>query len=208
VGSAITVNPTNGSGSYSGTIRNNKIGVSGVANLVTITEAKGKNGAGTSTSEAEAGLFMHVAYMPADEVDVSVCDEGAMAAPGRVPLSYRKQTLSVTTDLEIVDAVAECDDEPEQDGFLNEGQCLADLLEIEGSVTVALGLESSAAHHFNFVAADLERSTTYKVAACFTGEAAAQIIEGEGSANSAVAIGKRIVTVEEVRAVKDAFIEM
>lgn len=30
------------------------IGVSGVANIVTFTEAKGKNGGGTSTAEAEA----------------------------------------------------------------------------------------------------------------------------------------------------------
>ena len=185
------------------------IGVSGVANLITFTEAKGKNDGITSTSMASAGLNMFVAYMPADEVVASVCDEGIKAAPGEVPLSYRKQTLSVTTDLEIVD-VGTCDVIVEDDGndYLDEGQCLADLLDIEGSVTVALGLETSAAHHFNFVAPDLERSTTYQVAACFSGEAAAEVLAGEGSANSAVAIGKRIVTIEEVRAVKDAFIDM
>jgi hypothetical protein len=182
------------------------IGVSGVAGLVTFTEAKGKNKAGPSTSAALAGIGMYVAYMPADEVISNVCLEGEMAAPGVVPLSIRYQTLSVTTDLDVVDADAEnCTDPVLDNGVLEEGQCLADLLEIEGSVTVALGLATAAAHHFNFIAADLPRSTTYKVAACFVGGALAEVVEGEGAALALVGIGKRMVTVQEVRAVKGAF---
>jgi hypothetical protein len=184
------------------------IGVSGVAALATFTEAKGKNGAGTSTSEATAGIGMYVAYMPADEVNENVCLEGEMAAPGIVPLSIRHQSLSVTTDLDVVDAGTCTDPVEDDDGFLNEGDCLAYLLDIEGSVTVALGLATAASHHFNFVAPDLPRSTTYEVVACFVGGALANVVEGEGAALALVGIGKRMVTVQEVRAIKGAFVDM
>ena len=183
------------------------IGVSGVAMLNTFTEAKGKNGEGPSESEAMAGLWMTVKYMPEDWTG-SVCRDGYEAAPGKVPLSMRKQTLSVDVDLDVVDVEGCMEENDVSDLYLDEGQCIADLLDIEGDVTVALGLKTAASHHFNFVAPDLPYSTTYKVAACFTGRAIAEVIEGEGAARASVAIGKRMVTVQEVRAIKDNFVEM
>lgn len=176
------------------------IGVSGVVGLVTFTEAKGTNKAGKSTSEALAGVGLAVRYKPQDEPG-GVCAHGTTAAPGIIPLSVRYQRLSVEVDLDVVDA-GTCT-AIDGDGNLEEGECLAELLDIEGDVTVSLGLATAAAHHSNFIAGDLPRSTTYDVAACIVGVAAANIVEGEGTAYSAAAIGKRIITVQEVRAVKD-----
>jgi len=157
------------------------IGVSGVANLITFTEANGSNkGGGKSTAEALAGIGMAVRYMPADQPG-SVCLNGTTAAPGIVPLSIRYQKLSVEVDLDVIGSSEE--------------------LDIEGFVEVGLLLATSAAHHFNFLAADLPQSTTYKVAACFVGFAFADVNNDDNTALSAVAIGKRMVTVEGVRAV-------
>lgn len=180
------------------------VGVSAVPGLVTFTEAKGKNGAGASSSVAIAGVGMQVAYahtswLPAEYTAGDVCNEGLVAAPGPVPLSVRLQYLSVSVDLDVVDVAAECNDQDET----NDAECIADLLDIEGDVTVALGLATAASHHFNFLVADLPQSGDYAVAACFGGAAVAGVIEGEGSALSIAALGKRMMTVQEVRAVKD-----
>lgn len=179
------------------------IGASGVADLFTLTADKGKIGEGISASYAMAGVIMYVAYMPADEVVENVCTEGEMAAPGMVPLSMRHQVLAVDVDLDVVDA-STCD-AIDSDGTLQEDECLASLLDIEGSVWVALGLGTAAAHHFNFVAPDLPRSTTCQVAACFTGNALAEVLSGEGGALSFAGIGSRMVTVQEVRAIRNTF---
>lgn len=158
------------------------IGVSGVANLITFTQAKGSNKGGKSTAEALAGIGMAVRYAPADQPG-PVCLNGMTAAPGIVPLSVRYQKLSVDVDLDVIGSSEE--------------------LDIEGYVEVGLLLATSAAHHFNFLAADLPQSTTYKVAACFVGFAYADVNNDDNKALSAVLIGKRMVTVQGVRAVKD-----
>jgi hypothetical protein len=183
------------------------IGISAVPGLVTFTEAKGKNKAGAAESVALAGVWMRAAYAHVDNLSpdydaAEVCDTGLTAAPGRVPVSVRLQYLSVDVDLDVVDA-AVCT-ERDDDGFLGDGECIADLLGIEGSVTVALGLATAASHHFNFLAPDLPQSGDYAVAACFGGAALAAIRNNEGgSAFSLAALGKRMMTVQEVRAVKD-----
>ena len=181
------------------------IGVSGVANLVTITEAKGRNGGFESVAEAEGALNLEVRVVPegvsancAGDVPVG----GMVAAPGALTFASRKQTLKVTVDLDIVDVVGTC-------GGLDQPDCVADTLEIVGDVTVALGLDTTAAHHFNFVAPDLNQGT-YDVAACFTGTAAGMVTEeevGDNSVYAFVAVMQRMLTVQEVRAVKGDFID-
>lgn len=173
------------------------IGVSGVANLVTFTEAKGKNGGGTSTAIAEGAIDLAVRYGPDDDFAnaAEVCAGGTLAAPGGLTFASRRQELSVTVDLDVID-------DP------NNNNNLAQFLDIEGSVTVALGLDTTAAHHFNFVAADLEQSANYLVAACFTGRGELEVSSSELDVNTArtmVAIQHRMVTVQQVRAVQGAF---
>ena len=181
------------------------IGVSGVANLVTITEAKGRNGGFESIAEAEGTLNLEVRVVPegvsancAGDVPVG----GMLAAPGALTFASRRQTLKVTVDLDIVDVVDTC-------GGLDQPDCVADTLEIVGDVTVALGLDTTAAHHFNFVAPDLNQGT-YDVAACFTGTANGFVTEevvGDNSVYAYVAVMQRMLTVQEVKAVKGDFID-
>lgn len=168
------------------------IGASGVATLATFTQAKGKGGndnnAVDSTAIAAGGLYLTVKVAP--EGSNGVCTNGAVdpAAPGNVTFASRKQELSVTVNL--TDG---------QGTVITDSDFLVD-------VTVALGIETTAAHHFNFVAADLD-SGEYDVWACWT--ATADVIEeGEAIAGAAVAIGKRMVTVQEVRGVKDQVIDL
>jgi hypothetical protein len=104
-----------------------------------------------------------------------------------VPLSLRAQYLSVDVDLVLTDGTDPIPD-----------------VEIEGDVTVALGLLTAASHHYNFLAPNLPTSGDYAVAACFVGGALAAILDGEGKSFSVAALGKRMLTVQEVRAVKDA----
>ena len=184
------------------------IGVSGVANLVTITEAKGRNGGFESVAEAEGALNLEVRVVPegmsancAGDVPVG----GMVAEPGGLTFASRKQTLKVTVDLDVVDVAGTCDD----DALTELPDCVADTLDIEGDVTVALGLDTTAAHHFNFVAPDLDQGT-YDIAACFTGAADGFVTEEEVGDNSVfayAAIMQRMLTVQEVRAVKDDFID-
>ena len=151
------------------------IGVSGVANVVTFTEAKGKNGGFKSIAVAEGGLRLSVRVVPqgvSANCGGDVPEGGMEAAPDALTFTSRRQELSVTVDLDIVD-VGECGDD----------QTCADDLEIVGDVTVALGLDTTAAHHFNFVAPDLGQGT-YVAAACFTGTASGSVTEEEDGAMS------------------------
>ena len=181
------------------------IGVSGVANLVTFTEAKGKNAAGTTTAEAFGTLDLEVRVVP-EGVDAqcggATPEGGMIAAPGALTFASRRQTLSVTVDLDIVDVEAEC-------GGIDQHECIADTLEIVGDVTVALGLDTVAAHHFNFVAPDLPQGT-YDIVSCFSGTAENNVLAGleeDTSIHAYVAIMQRMLTVQEVRAVQNDFID-
>lgn len=157
------------------------IGVSGVANLITFTKVKGKNKAGEITAVAEATMDLEVRFAPTGTADVCVTDGGTVAIPGAITFASRKQTLSIEVDL------------------LNDGMDT-----ITGFVTVALELDTTAAHHFNFLAVDLD-SGEYDIWACFSGEAFKDI-EPDALASSFVAVQQRIVTVQEVRAVKDSIL--
>ncbi len=157
------------------------IGVSGVANLITFTKVKGKNKAGEITAVAEATMDLEVRFAPIGTADVCVTDGGTVAIPGAITFASRKQTLSIEVDL------------------LNDGMDT-----ITGFVSVALELDTTAAHHFNFLAVDLD-SGEYDIWACFSGEAFKDI-EPDALASAFVAVQQRIVTVQEVRAVKDSIL--
>ena len=89
-------------------------------------------------------------------------------------------------------------------------ECIADKLSIVGDVTVALGLDTTAAHHFNFVAGD-PTSGWYDIVACYDPAALAVVaggdIDADTAANSKAASGPRMVTVQEVRATKTGIID-
>lgn len=181
------------------------VGVSGQVNLVTFTQAKGKNNAGASTAIAEGAVGLGVLVVPKGTGSCSTAwanykannENNAFIAPGPVTFASRRQELTVDVDLDLVD------NDPNDD-------VTADDLSIEGSVTVALGLDTTAAHHFNFVAENLS-SGEYDILACYDLSALAEVggadIDADTAANSRAAIGPRIVTVQEVRATKTGIID-
>lgn len=176
------------------------IGVSSQVNLLTFTEAKGKNDAVKSTAKAEGTVRVGVMVVP--EGTQLACmagwaDNTLFAHPGPVTFASRMQELSVTVDLDVVGSIpAVCD-----------AQCIEDNLAIDGDVTVALGLDTTAAHHFNFIADDLS-SGTYDIIACYDLSAVADANNVDGNtAEAKAAIGPRIVTVQEVRATNDGIID-
>ena len=155
------------------------IGVSGVANLVTFTAVKGKNKEGEITSSVEATMDLEVRFAPVGTANVCLNGLGTLAVPGAITFASRIQTLSVETDLVVTGGET-----------------------ITGFVSVALELDTTTAHHFNFLGVDLD-SGEYDVYACFTGEALRTLSDATLAKGSAlVAIAHRIVTVQEVRAVR------
>lgn len=184
------------------------VGVSAQVNLVTFTQAKGKNNGGVSTAIAEGTVRTGVLVVPEGTADCAAAwtaydnnpADNAFTAPGPVTFASRRQELSVDVSLDVIGAIPEvCD-----------ADCIEQYLGIDGSVTVALGLDTTAAHHFNFVAADLTQDT-YDVVACYDFSALAEVsgddIDEYTSASSKVALGPRIVTVQEVRATKTGIID-
>ena len=122
------------------------------------------------------------------------------SSPREITFASRRQDLSVEVDLDVVGSLPGICDET----------CIADNLGIEGSVTVALGLDTTAAHHFNFIAADLTAGW-YDIVACYDLSALAEVsgadIDVDTAAYSKTAVGPRMVTVQEVRATKTGIID-
>ncbi|MDT8449299.1 MAG: hypothetical protein RQ847_03915 [Wenzhouxiangellaceae bacterium] len=174
------------------------IGVSGQVQLMTFTQAKGKNDGGVATAIADGGVGLKVAVVPEGMADP--CRSEMYAAPGAITFASRAQTLSVDVALDVVGSIPEvCD-----------ARCIEDNLAIDGDVTVALGLDTTAAHHFNFVASDLT-SGWYDVVACYDLTALAEVagldIDADTAAETKVVLGPRIVTVQEVRATNTGIID-
>ncbi len=153
------------------------IGVSGQIGLITLTQAKGKGGSETQVGEALASAEVLMT------VELRDADTGAFvqtAAPGPVIFAARLQELKVTVADSDTDNLTE--------------------------VTVSLLLNTTAAHHFNFIAVDLD-SGTYDVVAIFDLSAFVEIVGEDAIAEAEVILGPRMVTVQEVRAVKDELVE-
>ena len=127
-------------------------------------------------------MNLEVRFAPVGTPDVCVSEGGTVAVPGAITFASRKQTISVTVaNFENAEALI-------------------------GEVTVALELDTTAAHHFNFLAVNLD-SGEYDVWACFSGEAITALSDAAlADASAKVAIKQRIVTVQEVRAVNSDFV--
>jgi len=164
------------------------IGLSGVANLLTFTQVKGKNLEGETVAVAEATLKAHVVLVPDGSESTDVCDlddtpdDVVVAAPGQVTFSSRTQTLAIETALTVDIADSDL------------------VATIEGYVQVSLELDTTAAHHFNFVAYDLD-SDVYNIVVCWNGSASGTVDEN-GVYGSMVAVKSRMLTAQAVRAVK------
>ena len=117
--------------------------------------------------------------------------------PGPITFASRRQELSVTVDLAVIDT------------DLSDGD-LAATLGIDGSVTVALGLDTTAAHHFNFIQPNMNQGW-YEAIACYDLSALVAVsgmdIDADTQAYSKVALGPRIITVQEVHATTNGIID-
>lgn len=193
------------------------VGVSAEVGILTDTSLKGKNGA-TAKSIAGGGAAVLIAAVPTGGSD------GQLAEPGPVVLAARVQILSATlggviqsctdftggTDTNganpgdpeyidtpdgTIDVATECDVTDEQIGL------------IQGTLS---------SHHFNFVLPDMDQGEYDIVAFFVTGAVAAvdideaSVTEGgsiTGSAFAAAFVGKHMVTVQQVHAVKGGLID-
>lgn len=158
------------------------IGVSGQIGLVTFTQAKGKNTDPTlGSATASAGVEVKVVLVETGD-DASVpANWVQVAAPGTIVFSSRLQELKV-------DLGATAED------FYTE-------------VIVSLLLDTTAAHHFNFIGVDLDQGV-YDVVAIFDLSAFVAVAGEDAIASAEVILGPRIVTVQEVRAAKDTLVAL
>ena len=160
------------------------VGLSAEIGLVTDTSIKGKEG-GTAKAIAGGKANVTIFAIPEPFNWAGI----RKAEPGRIMLSSRFQVLTATLGgvLTFVDPLTFTDEEI---GFL------------QGTL---------AAHHFNFLLPDMDQGV-YKIVAFFTtgAIAAVDICDGDGdgsvsaSAFAAAIIGKTMLTVQQVRAVKDS----
>jgi len=171
------------------------VGVSGVVNIITFTAAKASNKDGVVISEARAEVGVEVRLGTEDQTATQICNDDepvAIAAPGRVTFASLKQELSVDVMLDVVCA----DEDPDCDA-------LAETLDIDGYVAVEIGLDTTAAHHFNYVLPNVEVGT-YNVVACFTGTGETSLtgdaLFDETAATAFLAIRSRMLTVKQVQA--------
>lgn len=151
------------------------IGVSLETSLLTDTLVKSSGGVKDS-STAEAAI------------EVKVLVDGKEASPGVVVFDKRKQVLSavlggyytncVDTNMDgITDVMTECELAPEE---------------------IELLLDTTAAHHFNFIQADLGQGTHTVVV---KSKISNNTVFANGSASSSALVGKGSLSVEEVQAV-------
>ena len=185
------------------------VGLSAQVGLYTFTEAKGKRGTrSTAVAVAEGGVSLWACPSPYDTLDSCV-----MGAPGYVVLSSREQELSAV----LAGVIESCDVDVEvdfDDMTASGSFTLADCVVLDEAIS--LGLTTMAAHHFNFVFADMDQGD-YDIVAKFQTHAGAtaevtceydsedigcSVEDGDATAVAGALIGKSIMTVQTVRAVK------
>ena len=190
------------------------VGLSAEIGLVTFGAVKGKNG-GTAKAIADAEAFVTIFAVPTGTYDTTTNPGGSMeAAPGKIMLSKRVQTLGATLGGVIQDCEVTCDSEGICDDIVIADDCYVTDEEI------SLLLETTAAHHFNFVLADMDQGE-YDIVAVFHTGARAEVdicdeledcnYDAQGtvsaSATARAVINKTMLTIQEVRAVKDGAAE-
>ncbi len=219
-------------------VPNNKellVGVSAEIGIVTDTSVKGKLG-GEAKAVAGGRAYVNVFAIPKDG------GPSIPAAPGQITLSQRVQELSATLGGVIkscdvncyYEPLADCDlvdptpgDPDSGDEFYQCDIICDDIVIADDCVVnyeqIGLLLDTTAAHHYNFVFPDLPVGT-YDIKAVFTTGVRAQVDicdEGDecvlaydpdgdvfGRAAAKAIINNNMVTVQEVRAVKDEFLEI
>jgi hypothetical protein len=205
------------------------VGVSAEVGLTTDTSIKGKNGGAAKAIAGAKGAVIVVAHRVGDcsPGDGDTC--GAVAAPGDVILNSRVQALNAT----LGGVIESCTDGlgdtgTPDDGIGNDPDGTIDV-STECVVTdeeIGLILETVSANHFNFVLPDLDQGE-YNITAYFTTRADAAIdidectvggevddgcLGGDGEvtarAFAKAFIGKYMVTVQQVRAVKGSILDV
>jgi hypothetical protein len=191
------------------------VGLSAQVGLGTFTEAKGKKGTRSiATAFAEGGVTLFAC----EAENTTVCYEGR---PGYVTLSNRMQQLEAV----LGGVIESCDVEVLVDFDLKTASgsfTLADCAVLDEAIS--LGLTTLASHHFNFVFPDMPQGD-FDIIAKFQTEASATAeayceytypgteeepdllgcLDEMGTANATAYayIGKWMMTVQTVRAVKD-----
>jgi hypothetical protein len=181
------------------------VGVSANIGLVTDTSIKGKNG-GTARSIAGAGAAVVVFAVPVAGSNGTA----ALAEPGSVVLSARVQVLDATLG-GVIESCMDGKEDGMADGTIDvKTECTVSDEEI------GLILGTLAAHHFNFVLPNMDQGEYNLVAFFVTGALAAVDIDESSvseyasvtaSAFATAFIGKTMVTVQQVRAIKGGVIE-
>ena len=167
------------------------VGVSSEVLLITDTSIKGKAG-GQARALAYAGADVTVGACPVEGGDCKV------AAPGSVILADRFQILEGT----LGGVLTNCTDS-NGDGDIDLNDCVLEDEEI------SLIIDSLTSHHFNFVLPNMDQGD-YDIKAFFGTEACNQISsdgDAEAFAFAVAAIGKSMVTVQQVRATKNGIID-
>lgn len=175
------------------------VGVSANIGLVTDTSIKGKNG-GAARSIAGAGAAVVVFAVPVAGSHGSA----ALAEPGPVVLSARVQVL----DAALGGVIESCTDADGNGTIDVKTECMVSDEEI------GLILGTLAAHHFNFVLPNMDQGEYNLVAFFVTGALAevdivsvSEYASVTASAFASAFIGKTMVTVQQVRAIKGGVIE-
>jgi hypothetical protein len=187
------------------------VGVSAEIGLMTFTAVKGKNGgSGTSVADAEAAVYIHACPVGGGDC--------VMAKPGKIKLSKRIQSLSAKLGGVIKDCTFQAELEDDTTVDISEDCTVND-------EEIALMLDTTAAHHFNFVLPNMAQGD-YEIKAMFSTAASADVylcdeyeVEGyttlacdadsyvAGTAEAASVINKSMLTVQTVRATKDGIVD-
>jgi hypothetical protein len=181
------------------------IGVSAEIGLVTDTIVKGKKG-GAATAIADGEAYVTVFAVPRDG------GSSVEAAPGQIMLSKRVQELDATLGGVIQSCQVACG----VDETTGKIVCDDIIIAVDCVVTdeeIGLLLNTTAAHHFNFLLPDMNQGV-YDIKAVFTTGARAEvdICDSEedcsndmvtASATAKAIINKTMLTVQQVRAAKD-----
>ena len=190
------------------------VGLSSEIGLVTDTSIKGKNG-GSAKAIAGARAYVSIVAEPVGG------GTSVHAKPGPITLSERVQTLSAT----LGGVIESCVDDSGATETVDNGDGTTTDVEVgDGTIDIAtecvvsdeeigLALDTTAAHHFNFVLPNMDQGE-YNIVAYFTAGTKAQIDIDEdaggtvsGSATAKAFVGSTMLTVQQVRATEGGIID-
>lgn len=197
------------------------VGLSAEIGLVTYGSVKGKNG-GSAKAIAEAVAYVNIFAIP---TGANVAGGSIPAAPGQIILSKRVQEVSATLGGVIQNCTDAITEDTDGDGIADSTDGTIDIA-TECEVTdeeISLLLDTTAAHHFNFVLPNMDQGE-YDIVAIFTTGARAEVdicdseldyckdlYDAEGTVSASTRakaiINKTMLTVQQVRAAKGGVID-